>query len=157
MTAVIAGTVVAHGLLLILSHWSAAPHREPSHEATLGVFHFVARGASQEGIAGATFELSVTLLDDMAPLARARLTARQRKVKQNVEQLLRRAHPGDFDDPTLVGLKRHLQTEINEALGIRAIEEVLITDLLLKDRPTSGRPAPPKLAVGQTAAADIAP
>jgi hypothetical protein len=158
VTALIAGTVVAHGLLLATHRWGATPTSERSREATLGQFHYVARGPVQVGIQGATFQLSVALLDDMAPLARLRLASHERKVQQNVEELLRRVHPGDFDDPTLAGLKRHLQTQINDALGVRAISEVLITDLVLEQRgPLPSEAAPAELASGEPAGAHIAP
>jgi hypothetical protein len=157
LASLVAGTVVAHGLLLVLHRWGAAPTAEQSHEATLGQFHYVARGPGEVGIQGATFELSVALLDDMAPLGRARLEARKHKVQQNVEELLRRAHPGDFDDAALAGLKRHLQTQINDALGVRAISEVLITDLVLEGRITPGKPATPQLASDQSASGSPAP
>ena len=67
LVALIAGTVVAHGLLLALHRWGATPTAEQSQEATLGQFHYVARGPGEVGLQGATFELSVALLDDMAP------------------------------------------------------------------------------------------
>ena len=157
MAALIAGTVVAHGLLLALHRWGATPTAQQSQEATLGQFHYVVRGLGEVGIQGATFELSIALLDDMAPLGRARLGARKRKVQQNVEELLRRARPGDFDDPALAGLKRHLQTQINDALGVRAISEVLITDLVLEGRIEPGKSATPQLASGQPAGGSTAP
>jgi len=53
------------------------------------------------------------------------------RVQQNVEELLRRAHGGDFDDPGLGELKRQLQERINERSG-RAIAEVIVTDLKLQ-------------------------
>jgi hypothetical protein len=59
------------------------------------------------------------------------LAAKRLRVQQAVEELIRRAHGGDFDDPLLAGLKQQLQEEINEALGIRVIDDVIITDLKL--------------------------
>jgi len=72
--------------------------------------------------------------------ARTRLAARKFKVQQDVEQLLRQAHPDDFADPVLAGLKRQLQEQINESLGLRAISEVIITSLEYGSQPPATTP-----------------
>jgi len=72
---------------------------------------------------------SSDLLDDMQHIGKIRLDDRKFKVQQEVEQLLREAAAGDFDDPKLAELKRQLQETINQVAGKRVIKEVIITDL----------------------------
>ena len=100
-------------------------------EITLGEFGFINDDPTSTGVRGAAFSLHISLLGDTDRKARARLSVRQYKVEQDVEQLLRQAHPDDFIDPTLAELKRRIQERINKSLGMRAIAEVIITDLAL--------------------------
>ncbi len=46
--------------------------------------------------------------------------------------MLRKAHDGDFDDPSLRELKRQMQEQINQTLGMRAIAAVIMADLKLQ-------------------------
>ncbi|MEX0866374.1 MAG: hypothetical protein WD030_03380, partial [Pirellulales bacterium] len=66
--------------------------------------------------------------------ARQRLEMHQYRVQQNVEELLRQAHGGDFSDPTLAELKRQMQEKINDTIAVRGISDVIITDLRLQRR-----------------------
>ena len=56
---------------------------------------------------------------------------RRYAVQQDIEELLRQAHGADFADPVLGELKRQLQEQINRTLEMRAISQVIITDLEL--------------------------
>ncbi len=105
-----------------------------SPEVSLGEYHCCVNG-QRPPIEGAEFCLHVALLDEVDLSARSRLTARRRRVQQGVEELLRRAHSEDFDDPALGDLKRQLQERINGVLEMRAISEVIITDLVLHHLP----------------------
>jgi hypothetical protein len=122
------GSVVAHGLLWSLRDRGAV-ETKPFGEVTLGEFEFLPPPGSHGLIERADFQLHISLLQDVETKARARLAERQFKVKQDVEALLRQAHGGDFDDPELSELKRQLQEQINASLELRAIAEVIITDL----------------------------
>ncbi len=88
-------------------------------------------GARAGGISKADFSLHLALLEPVDPKAGQRLAARKYHIQQDVEELLRKAHSGDFEDPNLTDLKRQLQEQINQAIGLRAISEVIITDLRL--------------------------
>ena len=103
-------------------------------EFGLGEFRFEARSSELGKIGGAEFSLYIALLDSVDQEARQRLQTHKYRVSQNVEELLRKAHGGDFDDPSLGGLKRQLQEQINETLGMRAIADVMITNLRLLPR-----------------------
>ena len=66
------------------------------------------------------------------------LTTASSGCSRTFEELLRRAHGGDFEDPGLQELKRQLQERINQALGIRAVADVIVTDLRLRRSPRTG-------------------
>lgn len=107
-------------------------------EISLGEFRFDACKPAAGQVADASFALHLALLDEVARPARQRLQVRAFRVEQDIEELLRRAHSTDFDDPSLAELKRQLQEQINRTLGLRAIADVIVTNLQL-DR----APAPP--------------
>ena len=106
-----------------------APTRET--EVGLGDFAFRAGQAEKGRIVAAEFSLHIALLPQLGEAAHFCLKTRKFRVQQDIEELLRQAHGGDFDDPTLAELKRQLQEQVNETLGIRAIADVIITDLKL--------------------------
>ena len=120
--------------------WGKTAAGQPTPEVSLGAFTFEAPGDEDGRIAAAEFSLHIALLRQVDQPARSRLTARKHRVQQNVEELLRQAHGGDFEDPNLAGLKRQLQEQINETLGIRAIADVIITDLKLHRSPQATSP-----------------
>ena len=111
-----------------------------SAEIDLGEYYFSANSGEDGPTDGAEFRLHIALLEQVAGPARQRLQQRQYRVQQDVEQLLRRAHGGDFEDPILGELKRQLQEQINDTLGMRAIADVIITDLKLEDGGRSRAP-----------------
>jgi len=115
------------------------PASEPSEEVELGRYCFVANAMEQGQVVGAEFTLHIALLAQVDEEAQARLAERKFRVQQDVEQLLRQAHAGDFDDPKLGELKRELQEQINETLGMRAIAEVIITNLSLQRSPPAAQ------------------
>lgn len=115
----------------------------PPAEVALGMFDFAGGKAPDCCIAGAQFTLAVTLLSQVDEPAREALASRRLRVQQGVEQLLRNAHSGDFDDPELVELKRRMREQIDQSLGMRAISEIIITDLKVK---YSDRGTPPVAA-----------
>ena len=100
-------------------------------EVSLGDFAFRAGQAEKARIVAAQFSLHIALLPQLGEAAHACLKTRKFRVQQDIEELLRQAHGADFDDPTLAELKRQLQEQVNETLGIRAIADVIITDLKL--------------------------
>jgi flagellar basal body-associated protein FliL len=131
----VAATVVVHGVgfaYFRLTHGSPALVASP--EVSLGVFRFEASQNEVGRITGAEFSLHIALLEHVDRVARRRLEDCRFRVQQDVEELLRRAHGGDFEDPSLGELKRQLQEQINETLGMRAIADVIVTDLKLRRR-----------------------
>lgn len=101
-------------------------------EESIGEFRFSADGNERSRVVAASFHVHLALIPETAVLGRARLTSHKFRVQQGVEQLLRQAHGGDFEDPSLGDLKRQLQEQINETLGIRAVADVVVTDLNLE-------------------------
>lgn len=132
LAVLLAVTVVVQGAVLTSYRWLGRGSAVGfSPEIGLGEFRFEADPSEAGRIASAEFTLHIALLEQVDQPARQRIQARNFRVQQDVEQLLRKAHSGDFDDPTLAGLKRQLQEQINETLGIRAIADVIVTDLEL--------------------------
>ncbi len=124
---------------------------ERTPEVSLGVFRFETDPAEAGGIATAEFALHIALLDQVEGAARRELSVKRLRVQQAVEELIRRAHCGDFEDPLLTELKQRLQEQINEALGIRVIADVIITDLKV------GRKSGPIERITETAGAQAWP
>jgi flagellar basal body-associated protein FliL len=110
-------------------------------EIPLGEFRFEANRAETGSITSAWFSLHIVLLDPVDTEARKKLESRGFRVQQDIEELLRQAHGGDFDDPNLGELKRQLQEQVNETLGMRAIADVIITGLELTPREEGTAPA----------------
>jgi hypothetical protein len=146
--------VLVVGLLLVshvvmlgwLRSYSQRSAGFESPEVSLGVFDFVAGESPERPVASAKFHLHVSLLREAERPGRILLALRQNKVKQEVEQLLRQAQSRDFADPTLAELKRQLQEMINETLGRRVVDEVIITDLsveraIVETAPAATEPA----------------
>ncbi len=110
-------------------------------EIPLGDYRFVAEQYVPGQVTEADFTLHVELIRQTADPARRLLEARRQRVRQNVEELLRTAHGGDFSDPALRQLKGQLQKRINETLEIRAVADVIVTDLRLqRAQPRSAGP-----------------
>ncbi|MDY0167078.1 MAG: hypothetical protein RBS80_11075 [Thermoguttaceae bacterium] len=101
-------------------------------EVSIGEFRFSADENERSRVVAASFHVHLALIPETAALGRARLASHKFRVQQGVEQLLRQAHGGDFENPSLGDLKRQLQEQINETLGIRAVADVVVTDLNLE-------------------------
>jgi flagellar basal body-associated protein FliL len=108
------------------------PEQAPPGELGLGNFHFEADKSEGGRIAKADFSLHVALLEPVDPLAKQRLATRKYHIQQDVEELLRKAHSGDFEDPGLQEMKRQLLEQINQTIGLRTVAEIIITDLRLR-------------------------
>jgi flagellar basal body-associated protein FliL len=134
-------SVVGHGVGFTCFRLARQPtDAEPSPEVCLGVFRFAADPAEGGNVTGAEFSLHVALLSQADRQARQALRSKQFRVQQAVEELVRQAHSSDFEDPLLGELKRRLRQQINEILGIRAITDVMITELRLhRDADQIGR------------------
>lgn len=113
----------------------AAPLRN-SYEVSLGEFGFEAITETRSMISSADFSLHISLIPEIDRPARFLLNQHQYLLQQNIEELLRQAAPGDFEDPSLAELKRQLQATVNQTVGRRIVAEVIITDLKL-DRGTA--------------------
>lgn len=126
LTLSVTANALGFAYLKLRNHASEAP---PSPEVALGTFQFHADGAEHGAIKGAKFSLHLAFAPLMDKGGRDRLAARKHRVQQDVEELLRRAHGADFDDPRLRELKRQIQQQINETLGMQAVADVIVTEL----------------------------
>jgi len=128
-------SILAHGVAFAVTRTGGSSASEDlGTEISLGEFRFEANPAEAGPISSAWFTLHIALLEHVDSAARDKLKARKFRVKQGIEELLRQAHGGDFDDPNLGELKRQLQEQVNETLGMRAIADVVITDLEITPR-----------------------
>jgi hypothetical protein len=127
-------TIAVQGTAFLYHHAAnRIPAPPPAAEIDLGVFRFEAdRTDGGQAFLQADFALHVGLQEAAERVARPRLAARKFRVQQDIEELLRKAHAGDFDDPALQDLKRQLLEQIDQTLGVRAVSEVIITGLKLQ-------------------------
>ncbi len=107
----------------------------PAGEVTLGEFLFEGTQPSTASIESAAFTLHLDLLEAVDQQARRRLEQRHFRVEQDVQELIRMAKGADFEPSSIAQLKRTLQERINASLEMRAIHEVIITDLRVERRP----------------------
>ena len=112
--------------------WRKPTVELPHPEVTVGQFVIATDRPEPGELAELQFTLHVTFLADQETAGRSELDLRRFRVRQDLEQLLRRARATDFEDSRLVGLKRQLQAQVNQALGMRAVSDVIITDLKLR-------------------------
>lgn len=126
-------SVIIHGIGFVCYRLGARGNGAAAEaEIPLGEFQYRAAPGEHSPLADATFDLYITLLDAPNLKAREQLAARRHRVEQDIEQLLRRAHAGDFDDPNVAELKRQIQEQVNESLGMRVVADVIVTNLKLR-------------------------
>ncbi len=125
-------TLVIHGIgwAYYKAGNTAAP-TELSPEIGLGNFKFMADKTAGSRIATADFSLYITALEGLDRIARTRLASHKYRVQEEIEFLLRQAHSGDFDDPSLNDLKRQIRERVDQTLGNRVVSGVIITNLKL--------------------------
>ncbi len=115
------------GMAYYIMQMKKAPQGLES-EVNLGEYQFKGKNV----VSRIEFSLHVSLLNGLDRQGRHLLTTHQHRVQQEIEQLLRQAHEGDFEDPVLAELKRQIQETINQTLGTNVISEVIITSLELE-------------------------
>ncbi len=103
--------------------------KPPSPEVPMGHFSFASSQAEPGQVVNASFTIHVALSEELEDEGRRRIEQRQFRLQQDMEELLRGAHSGDFDDPLLRGLKGKLKDRVEKTLGIRAVAYVVITGL----------------------------
>lgn len=126
-------TLLIHSAGLVAYKLSLKPPVEkPPAEVSLGDYRYAAEHPEAGAVTGADFALHVLLFADYQQAAREQFVTQQFRIRQQIEQLLRQARGTDFEDPSLAGLKRQLQEQLNQALGSRAVAEVIVTNLRLQ-------------------------
>ena len=125
--------ILVHGLAYVYYGYrrsSATTSR--IYEISLGSYRFDTDGAGDDRVAGAQFRLYVSLLSEVDQAGRALIKTHKYKVQQDIEELLRQAHARDFEDPALAELKRQIQETVNQTVGTRVVEHVIITNLQIE-------------------------
>ncbi len=133
LLALLGCSILLNGLLLVRHIQLAAADATdvPPVELPLGDYRFITERPGDSDITGAEFSLHAALLNGVVPAANQLATLRYHRMQQAIEELLRRAHGNDFEDPTLGDLKRQIQQRINTVLEMKAVSEVVITGLVL--------------------------
>lgn len=98
-------------------------------EISLGEFQFISYHAGPDQVVQAEFAVHIALNEPVKEEAQQRVEGRRFRLQQQIEELLRAAHSGDFDDPLLRGIKSKLVEQVNKTLGMHAIDSVIITNL----------------------------
>ncbi|MBN1912317.1 MAG: hypothetical protein JW818_21535 [Pirellulales bacterium] len=111
-----------------------------TYEISLGPFSFAPNPAERSWLDSARFSLYVVPIPQEDEKVRELLEKHKFRVQQDLEELFRQAHGGDFADPTLGELKRRIREQINQTLDMKAIADVIITDV---DLVRSSRDAKP--------------
>ncbi len=134
--AIIALGLLGVAIFLAFNRKETAPLVDPTPapppaEIDLGRFAVAPINSGGNSPAMIEFRLHITFDDQRDQAARHQLAARQFRVRQHVEELLRRTTIDDFDNAALVGLKRQIQSQINDCLELQAVRDVIITDFRL--------------------------
>ncbi|MGW8257520.1 MAG: flagellar basal body-associated FliL family protein [Thermoguttaceae bacterium] len=124
------GTLVIQGIGFTYYKICAVKNADKlSPEIALGHFIFLGDKNAGSRISKAEFSLYITSIDGMDNLARPWLFSHEYRVREAIETLLRQSHSGDFDDPALNDIKRQVREKIDQLLGSRIIDDVIITNL----------------------------
>jgi flagellar basal body-associated protein FliL len=126
----IAVSLVIHGAIFILVRRAAARPAPPA-EYTVGAFALTAGAPGELHALPGKFELHVRFIDDLQSQATARMVNHQFRVREAVENLLRKSRGIELDELAIARLKHQIQAQINEAIDLHAVAEVMITDLTL--------------------------
>jgi hypothetical protein len=139
MTLVVLTVILQAGGLIYC--YSSSGKTLQTAEIGLGQYQFSGIPPVGGWVAQARFSLYVTLLKGLEKTGRDALADHKNRVQQDVEQLLRQVHGGDFEDPDLGGLKLQIREKIDKAVGSRVVSDVIITDLRLTPAGPSGHPS----------------
>lgn len=144
LVVLLVGWLLINGIAFAFCRLRSKPADVPLRdEVELGRFQYVSGHEEHPShLRKAAFRLHAALAPGTQAIATERLESRKYRVQQDLEELLRRAHPGDFDDPRLRELKRQLTEQINETLGMPALSEVIITELELATDGVRPEPVP---------------
>lgn len=134
--------------------WPKPPSAPPPAEVSLGDFSY--HGDHLEGgrMVKADFSLYVALENHTDPRVGLLLANHRYRIRQGVEELMRRAHAGDFEDPTLKSVKRRVLDRIEETVGERIVSDVMVTHLRVRwNSPTDSKTPAETKSTSETAEA----
>lgn len=100
-------------------------------EFTVGTFTLTADEHGYGHGTSGKFDLHVRFIDDLDATARTRMTSHEFRVRESIENLLRGAQGIELNEQILTRLKHQIQDRIDDAIDMRAVAEVLITDLTI--------------------------
>jgi hypothetical protein len=125
--------VIFHSVLLLLAGVDRFVNRNrEAMEVELGTYRYDSPTAGLPGSLELEFDLHVSLLEKCDRLGRHLLHNHKHRVRQSVEELLRKARDEDFHDPAFTDLKRQIQEGVNATLGERVVAEVILTNVAVQ-------------------------
>ena len=137
---VVGSLLVDFAVLVSVRKSAAKPVIEP--EYTVGNFTFKPAASADSQPTFGKFALHVRFIEDLDGQARQQIVTHQYRVQEAVEGLLRKANGIELDDTAVTRLKHQIQQRIDDCLDLRAVAEVIITDLNV-DSPSADGSSPP--------------
>jgi flagellar basal body-associated protein FliL len=146
LAAIIVVSLIVHAAVFMLLRKSGGKPAAPA-EYTVGTFSFVSDDRGDSKTIPGKFDLHIRFVDDLDAPAHQRLVAHQYRVRESVENVLRKSHGLELTDPALARLKHEIQEKIDTAIDLRAVAEVIITDLSVQQPQIDGPNSPVENAV----------
>ncbi len=157
--AVVVSIVFQVGLFVLVRKSTSAALPMPT-EHTVGTFAFYGIAEGSRSVP-AKFNLHIRFVDDLDSAARIQLAAHQFRVREVVEGVLRQSHGLEFTDQALSRFKHEVQERIDDAIDLRAVAEVILTDFAVDPLPAQSHSSPsvamPTAGMQQTSTTPVAP
>lgn len=147
-------SLVVHGMVFgYLGLFSGKAERELTPEAEVALGTFCYHGDRVEGgrVTQVDFSLYLALANPGDRADWKLVAAHKYRLQEGVEELLRRAHAADFEDPVLRELKRRLRQRIEETLGRPVVADVMVTNLKVHWKPPEPKPSAEPRSSSETA------
>lgn len=145
----------AVGFVVVASTWKRSEAGHAPAEYPLGAYRYLGSRYEPGRVASAEFALHVAAAPGYGEQACSVLEAHKFRLRQGIEELLRRTSPKEFDDIGLRQLKRSIRSRIEEILDTRLVDDVIVTDLVIRWKSLEAHPAdidrgsPPQAEAGQ--------
>jgi flagellar basal body-associated protein FliL len=154
LVVLVVGSLVIHGVVFVLLRKSVA-RATVQPECMVGTFTLVGGDHNSAASAAGKFDLHVRFVDDLDASARQRMIAHEFRVRESIEGLLRNSQGTELDEPALTRLKHQIQERVDEAIDLRAVAEVIITDLAVPTPVSAPVPTPVSTPIPTAASAPV--
>jgi flagellar basal body-associated protein FliL len=131
--AIVVASIVFQVVLFVVLRKAATAKPTAIAEYTVGTFTFASAGADEKPISG-QLDLHLRFVEDLDAAARQRLAAHKFRVRESIESVLRKSHELDLGESALARLKHEVQEKVDAAIDLRAVAEVIFTDINVEPR-----------------------